>query len=76
MQLKSYVLLGDFQRSVHFLHWVDTAAMAQLRELAKDYAPARVSATAFMNDGKALALVAADFERNIRVRRCETIYVE
>lgn len=42
--------------------------MAQLRELAKDYAPASVAATAALTDGKGLALVAADFDRTIRVR--------
>ncbi|GAQ89308.1 Cleavage/polyadenylation specificity factor [Klebsormidium nitens] len=65
--LKSYVLVGDFQRSLHFLAWVDTPAMAQLRELAKDYAPAAVAATAALTDGKAVALLAADFEKTIRV---------
>lgn len=68
LQIKNFVLLGDVQRSVYFLHWKEDTAV--LSQLARDFAELHTMAAEFLIDGPNLGLVVTDDRKNAKVLRC------
>mmetsp|Transcript_20113 Transcript_20113/g.65502 ORF Transcript_20113/g.65502 Transcript_20113/m.65502 type:complete len:1349 (-) Transcript_20113:519-4565(-) len=58
--VKSYVICGDVQNGVRFLHWRHTAHDNLLEQLGKDFTPMRVSVAEFMVDKATLNIVVFD----------------
>ena len=66
--IKSFILCGDIQKSIHFLQWRDKGPNQRvLSRLSHDYHAAAACAVDFLVEGKCLTLLSIDDRQNVRL---------